>query len=239
CIGDCNGDGVVTVNELILGVNIALGHTPVTACAAFDANHDGMVTISELIAGVNNLLYGCGVTPPTPPPTPTATATQTATSSTSATPLATDTPTPPPIDTPTATPSQSPTRTAVPTKSATRTPTVPMSVCGGFVGPLPVLCNLTIIPNPVSRSGTIAFRFGVSDLNGDINAICIELVHPPLEPQTTCTPLAPTNHLINGFTTTTPVSASPLAFGGYNVAARAFDAAGNASNIITTTFQVQ
>ena len=25
CAGDCNGDGTVTINELILGVNIALG----------------------------------------------------------------------------------------------------------------------------------------------------------------------------------------------------------------------
>jgi hypothetical protein len=51
--GDCNGDGVVTINELILGVNIALGSLPLTECPAFDTNHDGRVTIEELIAAVN------------------------------------------------------------------------------------------------------------------------------------------------------------------------------------------
>jgi hypothetical protein len=30
CVGDCNGDGEVTINELITGVNIALGATPVS-----------------------------------------------------------------------------------------------------------------------------------------------------------------------------------------------------------------
>lgn len=60
CAGDCNGDGQVTVNELILGVNIALGNEPSSACAGFDANGDGMVTIPELIRAVNNALEGCG-----------------------------------------------------------------------------------------------------------------------------------------------------------------------------------
>ena len=59
CVGDCNGDGEVTVNELIVGVNIALGSQPASACPAFDVNGDGMVTIPELIQGVNNALEGC------------------------------------------------------------------------------------------------------------------------------------------------------------------------------------
>jgi hypothetical protein len=59
CVGDCNGDGMVTVNELITGVNIALGHQPVTNCPAFDVSGDGMVTIGELIQGVNHALDGC------------------------------------------------------------------------------------------------------------------------------------------------------------------------------------
>lgn len=54
--GDCNGDGVVQINELILGVNIALGNLPLTDCPAFDTNHDGRVTIDELIAAVNAAL---------------------------------------------------------------------------------------------------------------------------------------------------------------------------------------
>jgi hypothetical protein len=49
----------VTVNELIIGVNILLGSQPVSACPAFDPNNTGTVTIEELIQGVNNLLAGC------------------------------------------------------------------------------------------------------------------------------------------------------------------------------------
>jgi hypothetical protein len=59
CPGDCNGDGSVPVNELITGVNIALGNTGVDACPAFDRNGDGMVSINELIAAVNAALNGC------------------------------------------------------------------------------------------------------------------------------------------------------------------------------------
>ena len=59
CVGDCNGNGVVTINELILGVNIALGSAAVDDCPAFDENGNGMVGINELIAAVNNALGGC------------------------------------------------------------------------------------------------------------------------------------------------------------------------------------
>jgi hypothetical protein len=59
CVGDCNGDGEVTINELITGVNIALGASPVSSCPAIDANGNGEVTINELISAVNNALNGC------------------------------------------------------------------------------------------------------------------------------------------------------------------------------------
>src|SRR5262249_41417577 len=64
-VGDCNGDGVVNINELILGVNIALARRPLADCRAFDVNGDGAVAITELIQAVNAALHG--------PPTPTAT----------------------------------------------------------------------------------------------------------------------------------------------------------------------
>jgi len=60
CVGDCNGDGMVAINELIIGVNIALGSAPLSMCPSFDANGDGMVGINELITAVNNALNGCG-----------------------------------------------------------------------------------------------------------------------------------------------------------------------------------
>jgi hypothetical protein len=69
CTGDCNGDGMVTINELILGVNIALGSQPLSACPAFDCENNQMVPINCLIQGVNNALNGCN---PSPTPTPTS-----------------------------------------------------------------------------------------------------------------------------------------------------------------------
>ena len=89
CAGDCNGDGMVAINELIVGVNIALGSAPVSQCPSFDVNADGMVAINELIAAVNNALMGCpdGPTPTQTVPMPTATATPT--NGTSPTPTAT------------------------------------------------------------------------------------------------------------------------------------------------------
>ena len=59
CVGDCNGDGMVTISELIRGVNIALGSAEVDVCPAFDANGDGAVTINELVSAVINALNGC------------------------------------------------------------------------------------------------------------------------------------------------------------------------------------
>jgi hypothetical protein len=59
CAGDCNGGGTVTVNELVLGVGIALGTSGTDACIAMDGNTDGQVAISELIAAVASLLDGC------------------------------------------------------------------------------------------------------------------------------------------------------------------------------------
>jgi len=77
CPGDCNDDGSVTVDELVLGVNIALESAPVTACPAMDGDGDATVTVNELVAGVHTTLAGCppAVTPvipiATPIPTPT------------------------------------------------------------------------------------------------------------------------------------------------------------------------
>ena len=60
CTGDCNDNALVTVDELIRGVNIALGTLPVEACQPFDPDGSGGVSISELIGGVNAALGGCG-----------------------------------------------------------------------------------------------------------------------------------------------------------------------------------
>ncbi|MBI1817938.1 MAG: hypothetical protein HYR72_23415 [Deltaproteobacteria bacterium] len=60
CVGDCDGMSGVTVEELIRGVNIALGSVPLSVCPSFDADHSDDVTVEELVQGVNNALLGCG-----------------------------------------------------------------------------------------------------------------------------------------------------------------------------------
>jgi feruloyl esterase len=64
CVGDCDGNRVVEVSNLILGVNIALDRQPLSACEAF-ANAQGVVDVAQLVKGVNNALHGCGSTPRT------------------------------------------------------------------------------------------------------------------------------------------------------------------------------
>lgn len=76
CVGDCDGDGQVRINEVITGVNIGLDQLPLAACPSFDANDNGAVAINEVITGVNNGLTGCPEEPTptsTPQPTPTPT----------------------------------------------------------------------------------------------------------------------------------------------------------------------
>jgi hypothetical protein len=60
CVGDCNGNGQVTIDDILTMVNMALGNAPVTTCEAGDANHDGQITVDEILTAVNNALNGCG-----------------------------------------------------------------------------------------------------------------------------------------------------------------------------------
>lgn len=55
-VGDCNGDGRVTIDELIRAVNLALGALPVESCPAADCDGDGSVRINELICAVSSAL---------------------------------------------------------------------------------------------------------------------------------------------------------------------------------------
>jgi hypothetical protein len=59
CYGDCNTDSQVVVNELITGVGITLGTTPLGTCKSFDADNSGTVTVGELVRSVNAALNGC------------------------------------------------------------------------------------------------------------------------------------------------------------------------------------
>ncbi len=72
CVGDCGGDGSVTVDEIIVGVNIALGLAPVEACPSVDRDGNFQVTIDELVGAILNALEGCPMVP-TATPTPSCT----------------------------------------------------------------------------------------------------------------------------------------------------------------------
>ena len=58
CTGDCDGDGQVSVAELVRGVGIALGSAPLSGCAAADRDGDGQVRIEELVAALDGALDG-------------------------------------------------------------------------------------------------------------------------------------------------------------------------------------
>jgi hypothetical protein len=126
CIGDCDGDGEVTVDEIVLGVNIALSSAALSTCPVFDANGDGEVTVEEIIVAVNNALTSCPVMPTaTSTPRPSATSTVTPIPTI---PIPTNTPRPTltlaPTFTPTSTRQPSPTNTPTVIPSSTQTPTV-------------------------------------------------------------------------------------------------------------------
>jgi hypothetical protein len=64
CVGDCGGDRIVTVDEILTMVNIALGNAAISECLAGDANGDHQITVDEILVAVSNALNGCPVTSP-------------------------------------------------------------------------------------------------------------------------------------------------------------------------------
>lgn len=58
CVGDCDNDGNVTVDEILAMVNIALGAS-IDMCRAGDQNGDDDITVDELVTAVTNALDGC------------------------------------------------------------------------------------------------------------------------------------------------------------------------------------
>lgn len=58
CAGDCDGDGMVSVDELVAGVAIALERTAPDACPGLDRDGDG-VRIDDLLRAVAAALHGC------------------------------------------------------------------------------------------------------------------------------------------------------------------------------------
>jgi len=92
CPGDCDGNGIVRVDELIRGVDIALDLLPLSACPAFDCKDAHATVLDCVVQGVAASINGCPRTPTpsatstSPPATPTPTATE-ATPSPTSTPI--------------------------------------------------------------------------------------------------------------------------------------------------------
>jgi hypothetical protein len=62
CVGDCNGDGRVTVDEILRGVCFTICLEPPSfpeACPALDPFGTGSVTVDRILAAVSNALHGC------------------------------------------------------------------------------------------------------------------------------------------------------------------------------------
>jgi hypothetical protein len=59
CTGDCNSDGAVTVDEVVKGVDIALGSAAIAECPSFAASGESVVTVDALITAVINALGAC------------------------------------------------------------------------------------------------------------------------------------------------------------------------------------
>lgn len=60
CTGDCSGEGWVTVDELVRGVEMALGERSVGECGSFDRDGNLRVTVDELVTALDAALRGCG-----------------------------------------------------------------------------------------------------------------------------------------------------------------------------------
>jgi len=59
CVGDCGGDGQVTVGDVLAGVLIAIGSLPLGTCPASDVDGNGDVSIADLVNSMNRALSGC------------------------------------------------------------------------------------------------------------------------------------------------------------------------------------
>ncbi|MFI5397127.1 MAG: proprotein convertase P-domain-containing protein [Candidatus Binatia bacterium] len=121
CVGDCNCDNQVTVDEILTMVNIALGNTGIVACLPGDANLDNVITVDEILTAVNNALTGCVAPILTPTRTPTATGVLPPTVTRTATPTPTASP---------PTPAPTTTQGTVPRRAAATTVTLVQGLQG-------------------------------------------------------------------------------------------------------------
>jgi len=59
CVGDCDDDVAVTIDELVRGIRIVEGNETLASCASLDCNVTGRATVDCLVRAVSNALGGC------------------------------------------------------------------------------------------------------------------------------------------------------------------------------------
>ncbi len=59
CVGDCDVSNNVTVDEVVVMVNVALGLGSVGSCTPGDPDESGTITVDEILTAVSNALAGC------------------------------------------------------------------------------------------------------------------------------------------------------------------------------------
>ena len=67
CCGDCDGDGAVSISEVVTAVDAVLIGCPANGPCCGDCNGSGDVSVNEVITAVANALDGCPKPPPTCP----------------------------------------------------------------------------------------------------------------------------------------------------------------------------
>lgn len=111
-------------------------------------------------------------------------------------------------------------------------------VCGD-IGSVPKLCNLEVRPDPAPRFGTIRVSVSISDREGDIDKACVGIAAIGFDPEIICDFVTPQGSTINERRTTDPIDLGALPRGVYGLAINVGDRAGNTSNTVTTTFNIQ
>lgn len=61
CAGDCNGNGAVTLAEILTGIDIALGRALLSTCAPANVNGDDTINVEENVRSVNAALACPGI----------------------------------------------------------------------------------------------------------------------------------------------------------------------------------
>lgn len=59
CVGDCDGDHVVRVDEILRGIDILLGRLSPAVCTRLDRDGGGQATLDEVVQAVAASLYSC------------------------------------------------------------------------------------------------------------------------------------------------------------------------------------